>query len=1119
MFSGENRKRWLFVLSVVILLCVTATTGSTTGFFNDPEQSTDNVLRAIAPWYDFAWQYRKPITINNSSGGALTDYQVQVTIDTETPIGEGKMQSNGADIRFTQLIDGTTLSYWIQSGINTDSTEIWVKVPTIPTGSSDIYIYYGNSGASAVSSLSNTFPNTSFADLFGDVSKVDGDDSSGVTVTTGETQLIVADTEVLDESQVLNDNGYSIYDNVWAGQTFSADFDGFLTKVTIRVYAVGTPPNSLEVQIRNATGGDLPGDTIYASGSRDDIGSSVANYDFTFGAAAAVTAGTKYAIVIKTEGGDASNNYTFRYRNADVYDNGRGCLSTSSGDSWTGYAVDLYFNTYITTASDLDQSQTVSNVDWQVYGDNLVAQSFLAGMSGDLTMVVIMASASGTPPNALTVEVQDAEEYIEEVMDQSQTLYIGNRSIYGNNWRAQTFRAGSSGDLSKITLRASKTGSPATDLIVELRDVTTGSQESEDQSQTLYTGGEHQAYGSNWWAQVFQAGMSGDLSKITLWASKTGSPATNLIVELRNAVEAAEENLDQSQTASAALIDVYGTRYLGQTFQAGISGELTKVTIGAQKVGSPPNALTVEIRNATGEDLPGTTVYATASRSDIDTSLAAYDFTFSSPADVVAGVKYAIVVRTDSGDSSNRYDIAYQNTDVYADGRASFSTTGGSSWTGYSTIDAAFRTYVTITDYIPGSTVYASTSKAPGDIGAAGEYEFTFGSPYSISSGTKYALVIYTSGGDASNYYGVSYEDSDAYADGRECSSTNGGTDWTGSSDSDLYFRTYVTVQVGDQPGSTVYASASKSPGDIGAVGDYDFVFASPPSITAETNYAIVIYTSGGSSFNRYNIAYQNSDAYSLGKEVSSSNGGGSWTPLATSDLYFKTYLSVATGEYLPGGTVYASASRSDVGSSAKDFEFFFSTPYTITSGTRYTIVFKTTGGDAANYYNVAYLNTDGYANGNQSSSTDGGSNWTTAADYDLYFKGYVEVDQAVSASGTLRSVTIPTDSATRLAVGIELSWNDTEPANTDIKYQLEYYDGSWALIPDGDLAGNSTGFDSSPVDVSSLIIDYGQIRLRANLSSTYSTSVPGIQDWTITYYYREYTSPEPAVTLIGDEE
>ena len=121
--------------------------------------------------------------------------------------------------------------------------------------------------------------------------------------------------------------------------------------------------------------------------------------------------------------------------------------------------------------------------------------------------------------------------------------------------------------------------------------------------------------------------------------------------------------------------------------------------------------------------------------------------------------------------------------------------------------------------------------------------------------------------------------------------------------------------------------------------------------------------------------------------------------------------------------------------------------------------------------------------------------------------------------TATLRSVLIPEDTNTRLAVGTQLSWNDSEPTNTDIKYQVEYKaDGSWELVPDSVLSGNSAGFDASTVDISSVKTDYGQIRLKGSLSTTDVSTTPTVNDWTVTYYYRKYASPEPT-TSVGSEE
>ena len=113
-------------------------------------------------WYSTSWKFRKPITVNNSLTSALTDYQVYLQIETNSLISAGKMNSDCSDIRFTYYNSTTqaetVISHWLESGCNTGSTSIWVKVPSIPaSGNSTIYMYYGNPSATGVSNGTNTF--------------------------------------------------------------------------------------------------------------------------------------------------------------------------------------------------------------------------------------------------------------------------------------------------------------------------------------------------------------------------------------------------------------------------------------------------------------------------------------------------------------------------------------------------------------------------------------------------------------------------------------------------------------------------------------------------------------------------------------------------------------------------------------------------------------------------------------------------------------------------------------------------------------------------------------------------------------------------------------------------
>lgn len=100
------------------------------------------------------WSYRRTVTIANS-GSTLTDYQIRVALDGSFTWNHAK--SDGSDLRFTAVNGTTLLSFWIESWDPPNSASIWVKVPTIPNGSSTIFLYHGNNSATALSNGPNTF--------------------------------------------------------------------------------------------------------------------------------------------------------------------------------------------------------------------------------------------------------------------------------------------------------------------------------------------------------------------------------------------------------------------------------------------------------------------------------------------------------------------------------------------------------------------------------------------------------------------------------------------------------------------------------------------------------------------------------------------------------------------------------------------------------------------------------------------------------------------------------------------------------------------------------------------------------------------------------------------------
>jgi alpha-tubulin suppressor-like RCC1 family protein/uncharacterized protein (UPF0333 family) len=135
----------------------TTSTLTTTSTITTPTTAISTTIASTVRIAD--WKYRREIVINNTNNSnILSNYQVLVTLDTASLISQKKLRSDCGDIRFTDSDGLTFLSYWIESGCNSASTKIWVKVPSIPAGSTKtIYIYYGNPSATSQSDGYSTF--------------------------------------------------------------------------------------------------------------------------------------------------------------------------------------------------------------------------------------------------------------------------------------------------------------------------------------------------------------------------------------------------------------------------------------------------------------------------------------------------------------------------------------------------------------------------------------------------------------------------------------------------------------------------------------------------------------------------------------------------------------------------------------------------------------------------------------------------------------------------------------------------------------------------------------------------------------------------------------------------
>jgi len=104
-------------------------------------------------WYNQSWTKRERIRIVNNATTSYTNEQVKLDIPYDSD-----MKSNFDDIRFTDSSGTTSIPFWTESYLTSATATVWVKVPSLPgSGTADIFMYFGNSGASYAGSGTSTF--------------------------------------------------------------------------------------------------------------------------------------------------------------------------------------------------------------------------------------------------------------------------------------------------------------------------------------------------------------------------------------------------------------------------------------------------------------------------------------------------------------------------------------------------------------------------------------------------------------------------------------------------------------------------------------------------------------------------------------------------------------------------------------------------------------------------------------------------------------------------------------------------------------------------------------------------------------------------------------------------
>lgn len=142
-----------------------------------------------AAWYDDTWQYRKKLTIDHtkvSGSSNLSNFPILVSV---SDIDFSKMQSNGADLLFTDSNGLTKLDHEIEKFDATTKTLLaWVRIPTLSyQNDGTIYMYYGNKGVTSQENVSGVWDSSYVSVWHLDESTGQHQDSKGTNNSTSVT--------------------------------------------------------------------------------------------------------------------------------------------------------------------------------------------------------------------------------------------------------------------------------------------------------------------------------------------------------------------------------------------------------------------------------------------------------------------------------------------------------------------------------------------------------------------------------------------------------------------------------------------------------------------------------------------------------------------------------------------------------------------------------------------------------------------------------------------------------------------------------------------------------------------------------------------------------------------
>jgi hypothetical protein len=773
------------------------------------------------------------------------------------------------------------------------------------------------------------------------------------------------------EQSTAHNAGTYIYGQNWKCQTFTPSTSHYFNWVSLSLYKTGSPTFTVSLALYNVDSSHQPVGTAIASTNfvASSLTTTATWREYIFPVGYDLSAGTEYALVLSSNGGDTTNRVLVRVDTTGSYSAGQRGSSTDGGTTWQILSDDDM--AFKEGQYNLYETFTSINPGIDIYGLSSGYQAFTSSRSHYFDYVYLSLFKVGAPTYTVTMALYNVDTNHQPTGTAlCSTTFVASSLTTTATWREYRFATGcqvSAG--TEYALVLSGNGGTSASKVTVSTNATGG-----------YSGGE--------------AGFSSDGGAD--WQTLTGE---DMVFQ-----EGQYPWYEQSLTSNTA-VPVYGPNWVSQTFTPVRSHYLNYVSLYIYKAGYPDYTVTISVYGVDGNHQPtGTALCSTTlATASLTTKATWRDNWFNTGCAVSAGTEYALVLSADGGDATNRALVRVYTASAYAAGQRGSSSDGGTSWTMLPTQDMAFRegesvwydvfttnnagfnvytqnlvcqtftptrshylnyvslalykvgtpaytvtmaVYSTDNNHQPTGTALCSTTFAASSLTTTPTWrEYRFATGNLVSAGTEYALILSGDGGTISSSAIARIDTTGTYSGGQRGYSSDGGTTWQMLSGDDMAFKE------GLSPWYEVFTSVSFGL-DVNAQ-SWGYQTFTPTRSHRLDYVSLYLYKQGVPNYT-VTISLHNVD-----------------------------------GNHKPAGPAVCSSTfaASSLTTTATWREYRFGAGYQVLAGTEYAIVMSGSGGDSANKVIVRTNATGGYAGGLCGLSSNSGATWQTLSAEDIAFK------------------------------------------------------------------------------------------------------------------------------------